>query len=243
MASVPWLSLIERGDRTVEKIADLLALARVLKVEPGKLVGGVELPPNGGSPLDPPRGIFAVRRALFSAPPDDEPPPAAELRVGVERAMRLRQDGRYEAVGIVLPELLMAGRAAVVQDAPDVWWPLAVAYQVVASLAHMVGEGDLALLAADRAVAAAERSGDGQLAAASVRWLAFALLGLGLLDETGAVCSDAADVIAPTDKTPVEGWSLWGSLQLTAAVAAVRGGNGVEAWRLLRDARTAAERV
>lgn len=45
--SVGWLSLIERGDRTVETIKDLLELARVLKVEPSDLLGGIELPPDG----------------------------------------------------------------------------------------------------------------------------------------------------------------------------------------------------
>ncbi|MGH8884063.1 MAG: helix-turn-helix domain-containing protein [Egibacteraceae bacterium] len=88
--SVPWLSLIERGDRTVEKIADLLALANVLKVEPGDLIGGVELPPNGGGPLDPPRGIPAIRRALFAVHLADRETPDA---------VRLRAQGSAPAMG------------------------------------------------------------------------------------------------------------------------------------------------
>ncbi|MGH8887950.1 MAG: hypothetical protein ACRDYX_22875, partial [Egibacteraceae bacterium] len=229
---------------TVEKIADLLALARVLKVEPGKLVGGVELPPNGGGPLDPPRGIVAVRRALIAVhPPDREPPTAAELRAKVERAKRLRLDGRYEAVATVLPELITAGRAATAQDVPGAWWCLAAGYQVASLTALKVGERDLAWIAADRAVAAAQRSADELMVAVSERLLAFALLGLGLLDEACSVCSDGADTIAPTDATPLEGWSVWGSLQLTQAVGTARGGDGAEAWRLLRNAQTGAERV
>ncbi|MGH8887921.1 MAG: helix-turn-helix domain-containing protein [Egibacteraceae bacterium] len=164
--SASWMTKVERGDRTVEKIVDklsvLLALSYALKVDLGKLVGGVELPPNGGGPSEPPRGIVAVRRALFTArPPDREPPPTIELRAKVEEAKRLRHHGRYEAVGIVLPELITAGRAAVVEDAPAAWWCLAGAYQVASALSCTVGERDLALLAADRAVTAAQRPGDG----------------------------------------------------------------------------------
>lgn len=36
---------------------------------------------------------------------------------------------------------------------------------------------------------------------------------------------------------------MWGSVQFVAATAAVRGGDGAGAWRLLRDAQAAAERV
>ncbi|MGH8903363.1 MAG: helix-turn-helix domain-containing protein [Egibacteraceae bacterium] len=241
--SASWMTKVERGDRIVDKLSVLLALSYALKVDLGKLVGGVELPPNGGGPLDPPRGIAAVRRALFTPPPDREPPPLAELRAGVDRAKRLREAGCYEAVGIVLPELLTAGRAAAAQDAPGAWWCLAGVYQVAATLSRTVGGLDLALLAADRAVAAARRSGDGLLVAVSERRLARTLMRVGLLDEAGAVCSNAADALAPTDVTSLEGWAVWGSAQLTLAVAAVRGGDGAGAWRVLRDARGAAERV
>ncbi|MGH8900093.1 MAG: helix-turn-helix domain-containing protein [Egibacteraceae bacterium] len=241
--SASWMTKVERGDRIVDKLSVLLALSYALKVDLGKLVGGVELSPNGGGPLDPPRGIAAVRRALFTPPPEREPLTAAELRAGVDRAKRLRQAGSHEAVGIVLPELITAGRTAAAQDAPDVWWCLAGVYQVAASLARTVGEVDLALLAADRAVPAARHSGDGLLVAVSERLLACALMRQGLLDEAGAVCSNGADALAPTDATPLEGWAVWGSVQLTLAVAAIRGGDGAGAWRVLRDARGAAERV
>ncbi|MGH8900101.1 MAG: helix-turn-helix domain-containing protein [Egibacteraceae bacterium] len=243
--SASWMTKVERGDRIVDKLSVLLALSYALKVDLGKLVGGVELPPNGGGAVgSPPRGIVAVRRALFTVrPADREPPAAAELRAGVDRAKRLRYDGRNEAVGIVLPELISDARAAADQDAPDGWWCLAGAYQVASSLARTVGEVDLALLAADRAVGAAQRSGDGLLVAVSERLLASSLIREGLLDEAGAVCSDAADVLAPTDATPLEGWSVWGSLQLTGADVVVRGGDGVGAWRVLGNARDAGERV
>jgi hypothetical protein len=114
---------------------------------------------------------------------------------------------------------------------------------MTSGLLRTVGELELAWIAVDRAIDAAQRSGDVMLMAHARRRLAFARMREGWLDDAGSVCSDAADAIAPTDETPLEGWSLWGSVQLTEAVAAVRGGDGAQAWRLLRNARTAAERV
>ena len=242
--SVPWLSRIERGQRTIEKVADLLALARVLKVEPGDLIGGISLPPNGGAPLDPPRGIIAVRRAVVAVrPPDQEPPTVAELRAAVEHANQVEWNGSYQRSAVLLPETLAAARAGVAAEVPGAWGWLSAAYRIASRLARNLGERDLVALAADRAINAAQRAGDGLAVAASTRHLAFGLLSLGLVDEAGGVCSDGADSIAPTNATLLEGWSLWGSLQLTGAVAAAREQDHTGARRMLREARTAAERV
>ncbi|MGH8897824.1 MAG: helix-turn-helix domain-containing protein [Egibacteraceae bacterium] len=213
--SASWMTKVEGGDRIIDKLSVLLALSYALKVDLGKLIGGVELPPNGGGPLDPPRGIVAVRRpasasscthstsaldpprgivavrrALFTVrPPDREPPAMVELRADVEQAKRLREAGRYEAVGVVLPELITAGRAsAAVQDTPPgVVVPFG-AYQVASALSRTVGERDWALLTADRAATAAQRPGAGLMVAVSELLLA----------------------LAPTDTTPLKGWSVWG---------------------------------
>ncbi|MGH8903300.1 MAG: helix-turn-helix domain-containing protein [Egibacteraceae bacterium] len=241
--SVPWLSRIERGQRTLERIADLLALARVLKVEPGDLLGRLSLPANGGGPLDPPQGIPAIRRALFAVLDTDEHPDTAQLRADIMRANHFTGAGRYEAAALVLPRLITLARTVVTQEAPGAWWDLAAAYHVAAHLARNVDDRDLGLLAADRAVSAAQRSGDEVLVAVARRDLAFALFGVGLLDEAGAVCSDGADALAPTDETSLQGWSLWGSLRLTEAIAASRTDDEGSARRRLRDARGAAERV
>lgn len=242
--SVPWLSRIERGERTVEAIKDLLALGNALKISPGDLLGGISLPPNGGGPLDPPRGIPAIRRVVFTDRPADRAPiDGAALRVDVQQAKQLSGNGAYEALALILPDLLIASRAAVAQEAPGAWWSLACAYQAASGLAHTLGELDLACATADRALAAAQRSGDPLMVAVSERHIAGAWMRQGWLDEAGGVCSDAADALAPTDDTSPEGWSVWGSLHFVAATTAVRSGDAAGAWRLLRDAQAAGERV
>ncbi|MGH8929342.1 MAG: hypothetical protein ACRDZO_01580, partial [Egibacteraceae bacterium] len=202
------------------------------------------LRPNGGAPLDPPKGVPAIRRAiLLTHSPDRQPPTSSRLHADVEQAKRLRQAGRLKALAVVLPELLINSRVGVAEEVQGAWWCLAASQQTASSLVRTLGEPELATMAADRSIAAAERSGDALLATQSRRALANGIMRMGWFDEAGAVCSDAADAIAPTDETSPEGWSVWGSLQLTAAVSAARAKDPVEARRLLRAARTAAERV
>ncbi|MGH8901214.1 MAG: helix-turn-helix domain-containing protein [Egibacteraceae bacterium] len=242
--SAVWLSKIERGERTLDKISLLLALARVLEVEPGDLIGGLELPPNGGTPHDHPQGIPAIRRAVVGTrPPDIEPPIAAQLRRDFECAATLGANGSLEKLGSVLPDLLLASRAAVAEGVPGAWWCLAGAYREAGGWARATGDMELALIAADRAVTAAERSGDELLVGAAERQVVNALMRLGRFDEAGSVYSDAVDALAPTHTTPRAGWSIWGVLHLQQSVVAVPAGDVAEAWRVLRDARVAAEHV
>lgn len=242
--STSWLTKVERGELIVDKISVLAAIADVLKIDLGYLLGGVRVSRNGGDPHDSPAGIHALTCALFAVcPPDREPPEVTGLRAGVERAGQLVGNGSYKAAAIIVPELVVDARVAVAQEIPDASWCLAAAYHVASRLARDVGERELALLTADRAGGAARESSDQLLVAASARDLAFALLRKGLRDEAGAVCSNAADLIAPSDASPVAGWSLWGSLQLTGAVICARAEDAGNARRLLADARIAAERV
>jgi hypothetical protein len=172
-----------------------------------------------------------------------EAPAPTKLRADVHRARQLDASGCYETLRLELPELIVAARAAVEQELPGGLESLAGAYQVASSLARTVGEVDLTWIAADRAVTAAEQSGDQQLLGLSQQRLVSALMGQGWLDDAGSACSNAADALAPGDATPPEGWSVWGLLHLVGALTAVRAAAAPAARRQLRDARAAAERV
>ncbi len=240
--SASWMTKVERGEHMIDRISVILALSRVLKVEPGKLIGSIDLPVDGGAPTDPPRGIPALRHALLGVP-DRDPPTAAELLADVDEVGLLVADGSYETRSVVLPGVLVAGRAAAEHEVVGAWECLSRLYQMSSGLCRRVGDLDLALLAADRGVTAAQRSGDMLMVGSARRRLAFSMMREGWLDDTGRVCSDAADAIAPTDTASVEGWSVWGSLLLTEAVAAARKDDLAAARSTLRDARAAADRV
>ncbi|MGH8909041.1 MAG: helix-turn-helix domain-containing protein [Egibacteraceae bacterium] len=242
--SESWLEKVERGERVCSQAGDIVRIANVLRVEPKDLLPEFKLPPNGAASLTPPRGVPAIRHALFTVRlPDREPPDSASLRAAVEQALLLEGNGSYNGLALILPDLLLTSRVAVEHDVAGSWWCLAGAYQAAAGLAHTLRELDLQLTCADRAVSAAQQSGDPLMTAVGHRWIANALMRQGLLDDAGAVCSDAADAIAPTPETSRAGWSVWGALRLVAADAVNRSGDTAAAWRLLRDARAAAERV
>ncbi|MGH8909823.1 MAG: helix-turn-helix domain-containing protein [Egibacteraceae bacterium] len=242
--STSWLSKVERGEIVMDSIKVLTETARVLKVGVWDLMPRLGLPPNGGAPLDRPKGIYAVRRAVLVDPPADREAPSADrLRADVDRVGLLVGRGSFEARAILLPELVRNARLAAAREVPGAWWCLARVYLMASGLANPFGDMALIWVALDRAVAAAQQSGDPLMVAHARRRQAFRLLRDDCLDEAGAVCSDAADAIAPTDETSPEGWSMWGSLQLTEAVAAGRGDREAEARRLLGNARAAADRV
>jgi transcriptional regulator with XRE-family HTH domain len=239
--SVPWLSAVERGKHAMDSICVLLELARVLKVGPWELQ-----PKLGRQPHHRPNGLLAISQAVMTTrPPDREAPSATDLHAQVEHAKQLRQAGHHRSLQIVLPKLLVASRAAAAEDGPSAWWCLAGAYQVASSFARHFGDLELAWIAADRAVTSAQQSGDELLLAVSKRLLACAFMrrGKAWLDEAGALCSDAAGAIAPTDSTSPEGWVVWGSVHLSQGLTAARAGDRAGAGVAVRDARAAAERI
>ncbi|MGH8909221.1 MAG: helix-turn-helix domain-containing protein [Egibacteraceae bacterium] len=78
--SASWLEKVGRGERVCDRVRELLAIVDVLKIEVSDLNGGISPPPNGGGPREPPKGIHAVRRSLFSALADRQPPDVDRLR-------------------------------------------------------------------------------------------------------------------------------------------------------------------
>jgi len=236
--SASWLQKIEYGERPMDSMSMLLALANVLKVALWDLQPKIGLPPDGGAPLDPPKGIHAVRRALVAARPTDREPPTADiLSADLQAAKRLDRLGAVEPLAVVLPDLLEDTRAS--QDPRAI----AQACQLAYSLTCTVGELDLALLAADRAIGAAERCGDRLLEAAARRQMARVLMRQGWVHDAGAVCSDAADALAPGGPVAAAVWAMWGSLLLRLAFIAARRQDPATARESLEAAHSAAERA
>ncbi|MGH8904304.1 MAG: helix-turn-helix domain-containing protein, partial [Egibacteraceae bacterium] len=116
--SESWLSQVERGNRPIVKLNDLIALAEVLRVDLVELTGQpYRLIPDGGGehPV-----VAPLRAALLTydslAAVDDAPPPSVEvLTAKIERAWRTWQTThrRFSAVAPTLPGLLAEARAAV----------------------------------------------------------------------------------------------------------------------------------
>src|SRR5437868_4027943 len=109
--SESWLSQVERGVRSVDRLSVLLDLARVLHVNVEALTGRPwRYAPNGSELVD---GLVEVRRALtsYSALLGQAPAGWAELpelRARVAETHRLYQAARYDDVIRMLPSVLSA---------------------------------------------------------------------------------------------------------------------------------------
>src|SRR4029453_2900932 len=109
--SESWLSQVERGVRSVDRMSILLDMAKVLHVEVESLTGRPWLyAPNGGttpSDLDDVRRYFARYDHLLG----DDPATVLDvsaLRVRASEAHKRYQAAEYEDLVSELPELLFA---------------------------------------------------------------------------------------------------------------------------------------
>src|SRR5690349_13053008 len=159
--SESWLSQVERGVRSVDRMSVFLDLARVLHVEVEALIGKPwQLAPNGNSIAG---GLSDVRAVLTNynsllARPAVEVTDLVELRSKVADVHRAYQAARYDDVVTALPGVLAAvegfpGRRN--GERREALLAYVSAYVVAAKLVTKLGAGDLALLAADRAATAA----------------------------------------------------------------------------------------
>jgi transcriptional regulator with XRE-family HTH domain len=180
-------------------------------------------------------------------PPTDgrgtEPAPVVDLTRQVLTAWQLRQRADYEALGQLLPGLIgqAEASAAVLTDTEQEQASRVVVhtYNAASSLLKKLGDGPLALVAADRAVRAAQAVDDPALIAAAMYRLANVLLTARRLDETGAIALQAAGLGEPGKIQTPRSLAMWGGLLLTAAVAAAGNADESGAWELMGEARTA----
>lgn len=199
----------------------------------GALVGSaVPVPPT-----DLAAAMLGAQSALAA-----EPASVTDLTKQVMTAWRLRQRASYEALGQLLPSLLTQAETrahGAADDAEQAGRVVVHAYNAASSLLRKLGDGPLALVAADRAVRTAKALGDPVLIAAALYRLANVLLSARRPDETKAVALQAADLVEPGKMQTPRSLAMWGGLLLTAAVAAARGTDESAAWELMGEARTA----
>jgi transcriptional regulator with XRE-family HTH domain len=160
--SESWLSQVERGVRSVDRLSVLLDMAKVLHVEVEALTGRPwQYAPNGGTTpvdLDAVRQYFARYDHLLGVEPDqhlDVP----GLRASAADAHARYQAANYESVIAGLPALLHSAdalaRSTNGSDRRELLLAYVSVYVVAAKLLTKMGAGDLAMLASDRSATAA----------------------------------------------------------------------------------------
>lgn len=166
-----------------------------------------------------------------------------ELTTRVKRAWQLRQQAAYAALGDHLAQLILqVETSAATLNGDEQYTALRLVvhtYNAASSLLKRLGNIELALMAADRAVRTANSLDDPLLVAAATYRLANVLLTASRLDDTRDVAVQAADAVAPGKASSPLGLASWGGLLLTGAVASARLGDAPGAWEFLGEARTA----
>ena len=244
--SESWLSQVERGIRSVDKLSVLIDIAKILKVKVEILSGQpFALAPNGEPELD---GMAAIHDALSAYPGlGVTAPPPSNLR-DIERMtteVHLRyQSADYGAATRILPALIKSVDGLVAQSRGDerrrALELQSSVYVAAAKLVTKVGNGELAWLTADRAATAALHADSPTLGAAAAYQVACAFLKNDHLDDAENVALVTA---ANLDDDSPAGLSVRGALTLIAAVIAGRRNDRGEATERLQRAQLLAEQL
>jgi transcriptional regulator with XRE-family HTH domain len=247
--SESWLSQVERGIRSVDSLPVILDLARILRIEPEKLIGRPwEYAPNGDalvSGLDDVRGFLTRYDDLLDTSPV-KGLDARGLRTAVADVHKAYQAARYQQVMGSLPSMLAAADRSVRGDLPvDAGAELELgyvsAYVVAAKLLTKVGATDLALLTADRAATRAIGTDSPVARGMAAYQVSCALLRADRSDEAEHLSVAMAEQVegqVRSDRPTLV--SVAGALWLIAAVIAARSMNRDEAWLRLERADTLA---
>jgi len=249
--SVAWVSQVERGVRKVDRMSVLETLAAALEVPLAELAA--EAPVVAAVTEEPP-GAVGLRLVLSGAHSlramlnGRHSPAVSTLRTKARKAWELTHAGRYteltDLLGALVPDLETAARALPEPQRPAVLELMAEAYQACSSALAKLGEPEAAWIAADRAMAAAERAGNPMLVAAGAFRLVFVFLAARHYDQAEETARTAADALRQlADDGDPRAMSLRGGLTLQRAVIAARLNNPDAAYGHLERASHIAGRL
>jgi transcriptional regulator with XRE-family HTH domain len=249
--SVAWVSQVERGVRKVDRMSVLQTVATALDVPLAELaaeapvVAAVTEEPPGAAGL---RLVLSGAHALRAMLDGRRPPALSTLRTRSRMAWELTHDGHYtdlsELLRTLVPDLETAARALPEAQRADVFELMAATYQACSAALAKLGEPEASWIAADRAMAAAERAGSPLLVAAGAFRLVFVFLAAHHYDQAEETARTAAEALqSRTDEGDPQAMSLWGGLTLQRAVIASRVNDPDAAYSHLERAAQAAARL
>jgi transcriptional regulator with XRE-family HTH domain len=256
--SESWVSQVERDIQPVERLSVLHALADALGVSVRDLrpEAVAEPEPDVPNDLDGLRLNLSGHPALTDllAPSTARPPGATDLdgyRAEVEYAWTLAHQSKFAALSDGLTDLLPRLEHAVrttpePADANELRGPLARAYQAASAAFARQDEPDAAWVAADRAITAAEASGDALAVIAGHFRMAHAFIRLGRHDQAEHVTTTAIDALRPAAEAHDAGpelLSLYGAMHLVQAVISGHESDRATARAHLAEAERTADRL
>ncbi|MEV5709571.1 helix-turn-helix domain-containing protein [Actinoallomurus sp. NPDC052274] len=223
---VDLIEKLEHGRRQTARHTSLTRLANALNVGISRLLGGgrpEERAPGTPDDVRQVRDVVASADSMPGMDADDagEAPDLAELNAAVDAAWHDYRAGNMSRLAGVLPGLIGEARLASSELGPGAAGPLAEAHELAARLFVHYGRCDLAEIATERAIRAAEGGGD------ELEWetlhgtYSWTLLceGRHRASEEHAL-SIAASTEPAMDETALRDLTVWGGLMLAAMAAA-----------------------
>lgn len=200
-------------------------------------VRATKLSPANVAPVSAFEGLG---RALTAYAPTGPSPDVSGRGLGpsVAAAFTAFQASNFELAALHATKAL--GMVAAV-DSSDRY--SAFAYQIAAALLSKTGRAALSWIAADRGVAAANRSGDPDVHASLIRTTAFAMAASGRPEEALHLIARAARTFQPEMARSATSASVYGTLLLTGAVISAGQGGMADAETYLDEADGAASVV
>ncbi|MEE1738563.1 helix-turn-helix transcriptional regulator [Streptomyces sp. BE147] len=231
-----WVQDLEGGQRQQDpRLSVLVRAADVLRIPLEQLL--MDGPPEPPPATTPPVEALAVIDVLYRNDDGDPPPPLTELRRRLTYCCEAFQACHYGALGRDLPALIVKARQSAAQagtEASEAHALYSRVLQLTASFLHKYGPATAvqAAVVADRALAAAERSGDAVAIGAASRRVAKSLT----YQQQPRAAVDFAVGAARRLATGLEasgplGLSTLGMLYLNAAIAAASLGRSTAAVR------------
>lgn len=250
-----WLSKAENNRIELDRLSVITALADALDVSLGDLLAEptlMEWSSDSGH-----RTVPALREALMDyrqltpllgSRPEGEPPALPELRANVAEVFDAYQGSRYGFATRLLPFLLadasIAARTYSGREREEAHALLALTYQGAAMVLGKVGEMELAWIAADRGLAAAQQSGRSVVTGSLFRSVTHCLLSTGRFPAAVQLVNDVAGVMQEElGDASAQYLSVYGVLFLAGAMAAARAEDRVTTRTFLQEADEAARRL
>ncbi|MFI1732664.1 helix-turn-helix domain-containing protein [Streptomyces acidicola] len=221
-----WVQSLEGGQRQQDpRLSVLVRAAEVLRIPLEQLLTDSTPEPPAGSV--PPAEALGVIDALYSPVASTEAPALAVLQRRLVYCCEAFQACHYATLARELPSLIVgagqAAHSAAAGEQSDAEAVLSRVYQLTTSYLHKYGQPTAiqAALAADRALVAAERSGDPVQIGAAARRVAKSLVYQQRPEAAVEFATAAAQRLADglTERGPL-GLSTLGMLYLSAALAA-----------------------
>ncbi|MEU6946185.1 helix-turn-helix transcriptional regulator [Streptomyces sp. NPDC046316] len=253
--TVDWLSKAENNRLELDRLSVIKSLADALDVSLGDLLAEPTLmdwTSDSGT-----RTVPALRSALMNyrqltpllgVTTEGEPTPLDELRGSVGEVWDAYQDSRYgfatRRLPLLLADVLIAAQAYDGHEREQAHELMAMTYQGAAMVLTKLGETDLAWIAADRGLAAAQQSGNPVVTGSLFRSVAHCLLSNGRFDAAAQLVGDASDYLRPgLNGAGPDFLSIYGTLFLAGSMAAARADDRATTRDFLAEADRAAQQL